>query len=121
VAGQPADFSAKVDAPSAIDYLLASLASCLVVGFKALASKRNVEIDDAELTLKGSLDNILYHMEIEDEGSPKISKILGTFYVSSPHEEEQVEEIWRDTLKRSPIYQTLIETVQIDIKLSVVF
>ncbi|GIN64189.1 hypothetical protein J27TS8_41820 [Robertmurraya siralis] len=121
VAGQPADFSAKVDAPSAIDYLLASLASCLVVGFKALASKRNVEIDDAELTLKGSLDNILYHMEIENEGSPKISKILGTFYVSSPHEEEQVEEIWRDTLKRSPIYQTLIETVQIDIKLSVVF
>lgn len=119
--GQPADFSPKVDAPSAIDYLLASLASCLTVGFKAQASKRNVEIDNAELTLKGSLDNVLYHMEIEDEGSPKIKRISGTYYVSSPDDEEVLEEIWDNTLKRSPIYQTLKETIEMDIKLSIVF
>lgn len=121
VAGQPADFSSKVDAPSAIDYLLASLGSCLTVGYKALSSKRNVVIDHAELSLKGSLDNILYHMEIEEVGSPKISKIVGTFYVSSPSEEDLVEEIWKETLKRSPIYQTLINTIEIDIKLAIVF
>ena len=48
--GQPADFSPKVDAPSAIDYLLGALASDLTVGFKAQASRRNIEIDQLEVS-----------------------------------------------------------------------
>ena len=50
--GQPADFSPKVDAPSAIDYLLGALASDLTVGFKAQASRRNIEIDQIRSILK---------------------------------------------------------------------
>ncbi|ETI67786.1 sulfurtransferase TusA family protein [Neobacillus vireti] len=121
LAGQPADFSPKVNAPSAIDYLLASLASCLTVGFKAQASKRNLEIDNLELSLKGGLDNVLYHMELDDEGSPKLEQITGTFYVSSPETEAVLEDLWRNTLERSPIYQTLKQAVSINIKLSIVF
>lgn len=121
LAGQPADFSPKVEAPSAIDYLLASLASCLTVGFRAQASKNNVIIDNDELTLKGSLENVLFHLGLEEIGSPKINKIIGTYYISSPDEEELLIEIWENTLKRSPIYQTLKQTVDIDIKLSIVF
>ena len=59
MAGQPADFSPKVDAPSAIDYLLGSLASDLTVGFKAQASRRNMEIDQLEVSLKAGLENVL--------------------------------------------------------------
>jgi TusA-related sulfurtransferase/uncharacterized OsmC-like protein len=119
--GQPADFSPKVDAPSAIDYLLASLAADLSVGFKAQASKRNIIIDNDELMLKGSLDNILFHIEVEDVGSPQMNRIVGTYYVSSPDDEEVLIEIWENTLRRSPIYQTLKHSVVIDIKLSIVF
>lgn len=121
LAGQPADFSPKVNAPSAIDYLLASLASCLTVGFKVQASKRNLEIDNLELALKGGLDNVLFHLELEDEGSPKLEQITGTFYVSSPESEAELEELWENTLERSPIYQTLKQAVSINIKLSIVF
>ncbi|MFF2446658.1 sulfurtransferase TusA family protein [Neobacillus sp. NPDC058068] len=121
LAGQPADFSPKVNAPSAIDYLLASLASCLTVGFKAQASKRNLEIDNLELALKGGLDNVLFHLELEDEGSPKLEQITGAFYVSSPETEAVLEDLWRNTLERSPIYQTLKQAVSINIKLSIVF
>lgn len=119
--GQPADFSPKVDAPSAVDYLLASLAASITVGFKAQASKRNVTIDNDELTLKGSLENVLFHMELEDEGSPRMNKIQGTYYISSPDDEELLEKLWENTLKRSPIYQTLKDTVDIELKLSIVF
>ncbi|EKN64504.1 OsmC family protein [Neobacillus bataviensis LMG 21833] len=121
LAGQPADFSPKVHAPSAIDYLLASLGSCLTVGFKAQASKRNLEIDNLELSLKGGLENVLFHMELEDEGSPKLNQITGTFYVSSPESEAVLEDVWLNTLERSPIFQTLHQTVKIDIKLAIVF
>ena len=66
-------FSPKVDAPSAIDYLLGALASDLTVGFKAQASRRNIEIDQLEVSLKAGLENVLFHLELEDEGSPRIT------------------------------------------------
>jgi TusA-related sulfurtransferase/uncharacterized OsmC-like protein len=121
IVGQPADFAAKVNAPSAIDYFISSLATCIVVGFKAQASRRNVEIDHLEVSLKGGLENVLYHLELEEEGSPKVNRITGTFYVSSPDDEDILNEIWDNTLIRSPIYQTLKDTMKIDIKLSIVF
>ena len=121
VVGQPADFSPKVDAPSAIDYLLGALASDLTVGFKAQASRRNIEIDQLEVSLKAGLENVLFHLELEDEGSPRIQEIKGTFYVSSPQLEETLEKLWENTLERSPIYQTLKQTITIDIQFSIVY
>lgn len=121
IAGKPADFSPKVHAPSAIDYLLASLASCLTVGYKVQASRKNIEIDNVELSLKGGLENVLFHMELDEEGSPKIKRIVGTFFVSSPETEDVLGELWNSTLERSPIYQTLNQLIMIDIKLSIVF
>ncbi|MCD8511551.1 MAG: OsmC family protein [Bacillus sp. (in: Bacteria)] len=119
-AGQPAEFSAKVEAPSAVDYLLASLSSCLLVGFKSHGSRRNVVIDHMELTLKGKLDNVLYHMELEDTGSSRITEIKGSFYITSPNEEEELKAVWENTLERSPIYQTLKGTVDIQLSFSIV-
>ena len=119
--GQPADFSPKVDAPSAIDYLLGALASDLTVGFKAQASRRNIEIDQLEVSLKAGLENVLFHLELEDEGSPRIQEMKGTFYVSSPQSEEDLEKLWENTLERSPIYQTLKQTIKIDIQFSIVY
>ncbi|WP_338471641.1 OsmC family protein [Niallia sp. XMNu-256] len=121
VVGQPADFSSKVNAPSAIDYLLGALASDLAVGFKGQASRRNFEIDQLEVSIKAGLENVLYHLELEDEGSPQIQEIKGTFYVSSPQLEETLEELWETTLERSPIYQTLRQTIKIDIQFSIVY
>ncbi len=119
--GQPAEFSPKVDAPSAMDFFVSSLGSCLTVGFKMQASKNHITIDEFELTLKGQLENVLYHMELEDVGSPKITKIAGTAYVSSPSAEDLLYQIWEKTLERSPIYQTLKDQVDLDIKFSIVY
>ncbi|MBB6445568.1 sulfurtransferase TusA family protein [Bacillus benzoevorans] len=121
IVGQPADFGSKVDAPSAIDYFLGALASDLAVGFKAQASRRNIEIDQLEVSIKAGLENVLYHLELEDGGSPKIQEMKGTFYVSSPQPEEELEKLWENTLQRSPIYQTLKQTMNIDIQFSIVF
>lgn len=119
-AGQPADFGAQVDAPSSVDYLLGALGSCLTVGFKMNASRQKIVIDALEFTAKGKLDNVLYHMQVEDIGTPAVSEINGTLYISSPDEEERLEEVWRLTLDRSPIYQTLNGKVKIDIKMAIV-
>ncbi|MFO1444205.1 OsmC family protein [Bacillus sp. Bva_UNVM-123] len=119
--GQPADFGANVDAPSAIDYLLSSLASCLTVGFKAHASRKKVIVDQIEISLKGEIDNILYHMEMEDTGNPSLKTITGTCYVSSSADESLLENIWQNNLDRSPIYQTLKKAVEINLTFSIVY
>ncbi|HJV45879.1 MAG TPA: OsmC family protein, partial [Bacillota bacterium] len=120
MAGQPADFGTSVDAPSAVDYLLGALATCLTVGYRMHASRHSLVVDALELNLKGKLDNVLYHMQLEDTGSPALSQISGTFYVSSAEDEEKLKDIWRLTIERSPIYQTLCHQVKIDIKLTIV-
>jgi uncharacterized OsmC-like protein/TusA-related sulfurtransferase len=119
-AGQPADFGASVEAPSAVDYLLGALGSCLTAGFQMNASRHGLVVDALEFSVKGKLDNVLYHMQIEDTGSPRFSEIGGTFYISSPEEEDKLEEIWRLTLARSPIYQTLCHQVKMNIKMAIV-
>jgi len=120
IVGQPAEFSAKVDAPSAVDYLLTSLSSCLIVGFKSHSSRRNIIIDQMEMTLKGKLDNVLYHMELEDTGSPRVTEINGTFYITSPNDEKDLIDVWNITKERSPIYQTLKNNVNIRLNFSIV-
>jgi TusA-related sulfurtransferase/uncharacterized OsmC-like protein len=118
--GQPADFGASVDAPSAVDYLLGSLGSCLTAGFQMNTSRHGLVVDAVECSLKGKLNNVLYHLQLEDTGSPGFSEIYGTFYVSSPEEDQKLNDVWRHTLARSPIYQTLCHQVKIDIKMSIV-
>ncbi|RJS50295.1 osmotically inducible protein OsmC [Bacillus sp. PK3_68] len=118
--GQPAEFSSKVTAPSATDYLLASLASCITVGFKSLASQNNIILDNTECTMNGKLDNVLYSLGVEDKGHPGFSKISGILYVSSPDDEEKLHRIFEKTLDRSPIYRTLKESININIKLSII-
>jgi uncharacterized OsmC-like protein/TusA-related sulfurtransferase len=119
--GQPAEFSPKVDAPSAVDFFISALGSCLTVGFKMLASKNNITIDEFEVMLKGQLENVLYHMGLDEAGSPKITKIAGTVFVSSPNDEDLLYQIWENTLERSSIYQTLKNQVDLDIKFSIVY
>src|SRR5690625_3923521 len=117
-AGQPAEFSSKVDAPSAVDYLLASLASCITVGYQAHGSRRNFTIDHIEMSLKGKIDNVLYHMELEDEGGPELTEINGTFYITAPHDDEELRNLWKITLDRSPVYQTLKRCLLINLQFS---
>lgn len=119
--GQSADFGAKVEAPSAVDYLLASLGSCITVGLKSNASRAGITIDAVEFTLKGGLDNVLYHLGIEETGSPALSKVTGTLYVTSPDNEQRLKECWEKTLQRSPVYQTMKKAVEIELKMEIVF
>jgi uncharacterized OsmC-like protein/TusA-related sulfurtransferase len=119
-AGQPADFSQKTEAPSAVDYLIASLAACLTVGYKAHAARAGVTLDAMEFTARGGLDNVLVHLGLEEEGSPALQKVTGTLFVTSPDDEERLHEVWQTTLVRSPVYQTLKNSVQLDLRLSIV-
>lgn len=113
--GQPASFDLKDESPSAVELLLSALGGCLSMTFQILASRRGVKIDEMEITLGGKINNIFAFLGAEAEGHSGLDEITGAAYVSSMAEEEVLEEIWGETLKASPVLNTLTRQLKVGI------
>jgi uncharacterized OsmC-like protein len=116
--GQPASFEEKDENPSAVEYLLAALAGALSTGFASECAKDGLEIDDIEISIKGTLHNVLAHLGIE-EGDPSFESIELKCFASTLDDEERVRAAWQRTFDRSPLAQTLKKAVALEAKLAV--
>lgn len=117
--GQPVSFEEKDKYPCAVEYLFGALAGSLSTAFATECAKDNLEVDDIEISLSGSLNNILAHMGME-EGDPSIKEIELKCFASTFDEEEQVQAVWERTVARSPLAATLQKAVALTIKLALV-
>ena len=114
--GQAASFEEKDDHPCAVEYLFAAPAGSLSTGFATECARENLEVDDIELSLTGTLHNILAHMGIE-HGDPSVKQIELKCFASTFDEEEKVRAAWQKTIDRSPIASTLKKAVDLQLKL----
>ncbi len=117
--GQPASFEEKDKHPCAVEYLFAALAGSLSTAFATECAKDNLEVDDIEISLSGSLHNILAHMGLE-KGDPSISTIELKCFASTFDDEDKVRDVWNRTVSRSPIAATLAKAVNLKLKLALV-
>jgi hypothetical protein len=118
--GKPASFAQTDPHPSAVEYLMGALGADLTNGLEAVAQQRGVAVDALEMTLRGRLKNPLVYLGvIGEQGDPGFAEIEGTLYASSPADEETLQDIWRTTLERSPIANTLKHGVVLRIVLQV--
>ena len=118
--GQPASFDVRDTAPSAVEYVLGALGSCLAMGFQVRASQQQVEIEELEITLSGQIDNIFVFLGTEQGGHSGFKEISGTLYVASDADDEVLESLWAETLAASPVTNTLTQDVNIDVDLRVI-
>ncbi len=115
--GQPASFDTEDEAPSAVEFLLAALAGDLAVGLRWRASRRGLQIRNLEVALRASANNILVFLGIEgEEGHPGLERIEGRLFIDADVEDETLEELWRETLSRSPLAHTLERSVPLSIE-----
>lgn len=119
-AGQPASFDVKDEAPSAVEYLLGALGSCLAMGFQILASRRGLEIDGVEIALNGKIDNIFVFLGTENEGHSGFREISGEMYVKSDAPPDALAQAWRDTLAASPVLNTITRPTNANIGMKTV-
>lgn len=117
--GQAASFEEKDAHPSALEYLFGALAGSLTTGFASESARAGLEVDDIEISLNGSLNNVLAHLGLE-EGDPSVKAIEIKCFVSSFDDEAQVKAAWQRTLERSPLYTTLAKAVDLQAKLVIV-
>ena len=116
--GEPLTFRPTDDTPSAIELMLGAFAADLTQTFRALARKQRLPLDALEFSATCTLNNPLIHVGvIGEEGHPGLERIEGTLYVSSDAEVETLTALWHETLKRSPLYNTLCNTVELSLRL----
>lgn len=115
--GQPASFDVADPAASALEHLLGALGACLTVGFQWRCSQRQIEVFNLEVVVHARADNVLVFLGVEEEGHPGLARVEGKAYVDADAEPGVLEELWQDTLRRSPLAQSLSHTVPLDIEL----
>jgi len=115
--GQPASLDTADDAPAAVETLLAALGGCLAVGFRWRASKRGVVVREVEVSLRARSDNLLAFLGVEDTGHAGLASVEGSIFVDADAEDAVLEEVWRDTLARSPVAQSLARGVPLSVGL----
>lgn len=113
--GQPASFDTEDVAPSAVEYLLAAVGGCLAVGFQWRASRRGIAVRNVEISLQTQADNILVFLDLEEQGHPGMRGIEGRLYVDADGEDDVLQELWQETLRRSPVTQSLTRQVPVQL------
>ncbi|MFV0437813.1 MAG: sulfurtransferase TusA family protein [Desulfopila sp.] len=116
--GQTASFEEKDASPCALEYLFGALAASLTTAFASNCAREDLEMDDIEMTVTGTLNNVLAHMGLE-EGDPSIGRIECRCFASTLADEERVREIWEQTVRCAPIVATLRQAV-LDLQLKLV-
>jgi len=115
--GQPASFEEKDAHPCAVEALLGALGASLATGYATACSQAGLALDDVEVTVKGTLHNILAHLGLE-EGDPSFAAIEARCFASTLDDEARARALWEATVARSPLAATLAKAT--DLKTSFV-
>ena len=118
--GQPASFDVKDAAPSAVEYVLNALAACLAMGLQLRASRAGVTIDELEVALSASIENINVFLGLETDGHAGFKEITGTAYVQSDSDDATIQKLWAETLRTSPVANSLTRPVPLTIEVKVI-
>lgn len=114
--GQAASFEEKDAHPSAIEYLLGALAASLTTGFATECARDGLEVDDIELTVRGTLHSALAHLGLA-EGEPALATATVRCFATSYDDEAAVREAWARAIARSPVAATLRKAAEFEHKL----
>lgn len=117
--GQPTSFEERDERPCALEYLLGALAGSLTTAFASECAREGLEVDDIEISLSGSLHNVLAHLGLE-EGDPSVQRIELKCFASTFDNEDRVKATWRRTVERSPLAATLAKAVDLQMKFALV-
>lgn len=118
--GQPASFDVKDAAPSAVEYVLNALAACLAMGLQLRASRAGVTIDELEVALSASIENINVFLGLETDGHAGFKEITGTAYVQSDTDDATIQKLWAETLHASPVANSLTRPVPLTIEVKTI-
>jgi TusA-related sulfurtransferase/uncharacterized OsmC-like protein len=119
--GQPVSFDTADKNISAIEYLLGSLGACLAVGFQWRASQRGIAVRNLELSVQAKAENILSYLGMDEEtGHAGLAGVQAVLYIDADADEHTVQELWHETVRRSPAAQTFENGIPLSVQLRII-
>jgi len=110
--GEPDELLGDNSRPTPQDYLLGGLAGCMMVGFVAGATKRNINLNHVKLQIMGYLD-LAGFLNVNEESPIGFPKLNFQFEVDGNGTSEQYDEIIESVQKFSSNYRTISDAVSI--------
>jgi TusA-related sulfurtransferase len=117
--GQPASFEESDRNPSSVEYVLGALAADLANGFATACGRQGLDVDDIEVTARGTLHDVLAHLGMGD-GDPGFARIDVRAFASSYRDEDAVRATWADVVRRSPTAATLAKACVLEQRLTMI-
>lgn len=102
--------------PNAVETVLASLASCLAVGFIYNAAAQGIEVESLDFSMEGDLD-LHGFLGLSNEVRPGYEGIQLSYRVKSNAPREKVEELCAYVQKTSPVLDIIRNPVPVSVTL----
>jgi uncharacterized OsmC-like protein len=117
---EPSHLTGADEAPNSMEYVLGALGACLATGFVLNASRQGIEIYDMEVVLDASQDNVFTFLGLGGEGHSGFDGIKAKLFVKSDEDEATLRRLWEDTIKTSPVGNSMVNAVPIHAEIGVV-
>lgn len=118
--GQPASFDTADAAPSAVEFLLGAIAGELIAGLRWRASRAGIPCQALELSLSTGASDPGALLGLAGAGRAGLSEIAGRLYVQCDAGEEVLAPLWRETLERSLIVNSLGPDILLELDFKVI-
>lgn len=102
---------------NATEALLHALGACLNASFIYHATDQDIDIESLEIELKGNVD-VNGFLGINEQIRNGFESIDVTFHVKSDAPREQIEKLCQYAQQRSPVFDTITNPVQVNVKLA---
>lgn len=114
--GAPLQFDADYNGVTAIEHLLGAFGADLCQGLLQRAKKRRLEVDGVEAVVEGRLNNPLVFLNVVGEsGHTGLEYLTARVYVSTLHTRDELQPAWDETLRLSPLVNTLRHCVKLEL------
>lgn len=114
----PAVLCGSDAAPTPVEYLLGALAACITAGIGNIASARQVELHSVETTVAGDID-LQGILGLDDGVRNGFNAIRASFRIKGNAPIEKLEQIVRQSVARSAVFDVLTNGVTVDIDVAV--
>ena len=112
-ADEPAILAGNDEGANPVEHLLHGLASCLTTSLVAHAAVRGIEIDELESELEGDL-NLNGFLGLSPDTPKGFTQIRVNFRIKAGDEDM---EVLRTLSEFSPVFNTLVQGVPVDVKI----
>ena len=117
---EPAHLAGEDESPNSMEYVLGAYAACLATGFVLNASQRGIRIHNLEVAVDSKQNNVFTFLGLNSDGHPGFDEINAKLFVQADADEVAILQVWDQTVRSSPVHNSLARTVSINPEIDII-